>query len=137
VEDEPLEGQIFNVFTLRATGGSRASTTTEAGGRRSRQAASPRRWTGADQRRRVKRCAASPLSTPICYKRGSNRMRAKPDAAGSVQTRGRRELERGPEKHGAGAAVRPRPARLAHTDIRIGGWLVEPRGRHSLLAAAP
>jgi hypothetical protein len=24
--------------------------------------------------------------------------------------------------------------RLTHTDVRIGGWLVEPRGRDSLLA---
>src|SRR5438132_1083776 len=51
VEDEPLEGQIFNVFS--ATGGSCASTTTGTGGKHSRQPASPRTWTGADQRRRV------------------------------------------------------------------------------------
>src|SRR2546422_882995 len=42
----------------------------------------------------------------------------------------------GLEQRGAGAAVRPRPARLAHTDVWIGGRLVEPGARDRLLAAA-
>jgi len=46
-----------------------------------------------------------------------------------------RELQRRLEEHRAGAAVRPRPARLAHTDVWIRGWFVEPRARQSLFAA--
>src|SRR6266536_746453 len=51
VEDEPLEGQIFNVFTC-ARGGSCASTTTGVGGRRSQQPVSRTTWTGAECGRR-------------------------------------------------------------------------------------
>src|SRR5207244_10478817 len=64
--------------------------------------------------------------------------------AGSVASRTGRpngpgvpgSLQRRLEEHAARAAVWPWPARLTHTDVRIGGWLVEPRGRDSLLAPA-
>ena len=52
------------------------------------------------------------------------------------RTRGPRSLQQRLEEHGAGVAVWSWPARFAHADVRIGGWLVEPRGRHSLLAPA-
>jgi hypothetical protein len=52
------------------------------------------------------------------------------------RTRGPRSLQRRLEEHGAGAAVWPGPAWLTHTDVRIGGWLVEPGARHGLLAPA-
>jgi hypothetical protein len=49
----------------------------------------------------------------------------------------RDRLQRRLEQRGAGAALRPRPPRLAHADVRIGRRLVEPGTRHRLLAAAP
>jgi hypothetical protein len=48
------------------------------------------------------------------------------ETVSQAQGRGARELQRRLEEHRAGAAVGPRSARLAHTDVWVGGWLVEP-----------
>ena len=115
--EEPL-GQIFNVFTLR-DGRIVRIDDYRAAGRRSRQPASPRTRTGADP--------AAGKRTKVASSR----------TGWPKRTRGPRSLQRRLEQHAAGAAVRSWQARLTHTDVRVGGWLVEPGTRHSLLAASP